>query len=269
MAPRTAVGAGTHKRARLDGRWLAIPQSGRTDVMGDSETAIVACIADVRESSACGGLAPAALADTADCLLKAVRLGLGTEHTSALLWCLRPREGIRQHTMTALLAAARGAAFPPALRSQMLRWLLLMLEDEDGGQLLTPGGGATDSIASTCKLVLRPLYRVLFHMLIQACSAPAVGAVGGGPSEGGSAAADRSCLCQILLRVTTRREARPCWLQMALSLLNARPSHTGGVCVCVCVYVCVCVCVCVCDKGSACFWEMKTALFLGLQTLQT
>ncbi len=220
-----------HKRARRDGDgWWTIASEGTG--LPDAMCATIAQRIDaLKATSARAGLPPAAVQDAVQCLVQAARLGLGSECTTRLLWCLRPRETMQQCTITRLLAVMGAPAFPPALRTQCLRWLLLLLQHEsdvaDVSAVVIEGGYGTEnsagravlsgqeaagvsSLASTITVLLRPLYRVLFHMLIAACSGGAVS------SAAPPSSADRALLCEILLKITSRREARACWLQIAL-----------------------------------------------------
>ena len=228
---RSGRNAEGHKRARRDGEgWWTITSEG-TGVPDAMRAAISQRIDALKASSARAGLPPAAVQDAVQCLVQAARLGLGSECTTRLLWCLRPRENIQQCTMTRLLASMGAPAFPPALRTQCLRWLLLMLQQEsdvaDVSAVVTEGGHGTEdsagravpsgqgaagvsSLASMITVLLRPLYRVLFHMLIAACSG------GAAASTAPPSSADRALLCDILLKITSRRDARACWLQIAL-----------------------------------------------------
>jgi hypothetical protein len=207
--------------------------------------AIAQRIDALRTSSARSGLPPQSLQDTVQCMVHAARLGLGSEHTTRLLWCLRPRETMQQSTMAQLLAAMNTSAFPSALRTHGLRWLLLMLQDDDIVAQVNPGvtegaqktqesaGGAAvsrdqgvagiSSLAYMITKLLRPLYRVIFHMLIAAysCAPDSLHGARGAVPEASSwppSSADRAVLCEILLKITSRREARACWLQIALVL---------------------------------------------------
>jgi hypothetical protein len=225
-------------------RWT-VPHADTGGVPDDLLATIGQHIASISEASARSGLPAAALEEVGLCLVKASRLGAALDHYVTLLWCLRPREGMLQSTMIRLLAAMSTASFPADLRSMVLRWLLLMLEDEQGeslgwkrgadgpdaGQRAARGGShcgevgsAADSLSTLCAMLLRPLYRVLFHMLI-ASYAPASSSPVSAPAASVSAhscAADRHLLCEILLKITSRREARPCWLQISLVRLLCR-----------------------------------------------
>ena len=229
-------GADGHKRARFDWcQWTFVSEgTGVPDAMC---VAIAQRIDALKTSSAHSGLPAQSLQDAVQCIVQAARLGLGSELTTRLLWCLRPRETMQQSTMAQLLAAMNASAFPSALRTHGLRWLLLMLQDDgivahvnpgakEGAQdtqdsagaavCREQGGAGTSSLACMITKLLRPLYRVIFHMLIAAYSS-ARGAVAEASSWPPSSA-NRALLCEILLKITSRREARACWLQIALVL---------------------------------------------------
>lgn len=237
-------GADGHKRARNDGGWWTTVSDG-TGVPDAMCVAIAQRIDALKTSSARAGLPAAALQDAMQCLVQAARLGLGSEHTTRLLWCLRPRETIQQSTMAQLLNAMTTSLFSSALITQGLRWLLLMLQDDgivvhvnpgvtedaqatedSAGAAVSRGQGDAGASSLACMItkLLRPLYRVIFHMLIAAYSCTADSLQGARGCSGAEAsfwpasAADRALLCQILLKITSRREARACWLQIALVL---------------------------------------------------
>lgn len=174
------------KRVRRSGSWWTV------DGTGEVHATIAQQIDALKAASAAGGLAPAALEECVLCLIKTARLGVGADHTAGLMWSLRPREAIWQSTMTKLLSAINNSTFPTLLRTQVLRWLLLMLEAEAVGTLgreaRADGSGGSEgaqnsrapalhsegailvSLSHMFILLLRPLYRVIFHMLIAACS---------------------------------------------------------------------------------------------------
>ena len=209
------LGVHTQKRARRDeGSCARVP----ADVMA----VITRRAAAVQDASARAGLPQPALDQAAQCLVRAVRLGVAADVTKQLVWSLRPREGMLEPAaMAQLLAALSTPAFPALLRTEVLRWLLLILEDAgaDSSQGAAPrataegaptsdaGAKASDLLARACAQRLRTLYRVLFHMLIAASTtrtaASAPRAAAAPPS-----AADRLLLCEILVKITSRREAR-------------------------------------------------------------
>ena len=207
--------------------------------------AIAQRIDALKKSSARSGLPPQSLQDAVQCMVHAALLGLGSEHTTRLLWCLRPRETMQQSTMAQLLAAMNTSAFPSALRTHGLRWLLLMIQDDGVVDQVNPGvtegaqntqdsagraavsrdqgDAGASSLACMITKLLRPLYRVIFHMLIAAysCAPDSLHGARGAVPEASSwppSSADRAVLCEILLKITSRREARACWLQIALVL---------------------------------------------------
>ena len=236
------------KRARTDGSSWTVMQIGTG--VPDAILAVIASRIDaLKAASARGGLSPTVLEELVGCLIKGARLGIEPEYTARLLWCLRPRQAMLQSTMSQLLAAMNSSSFSTSLRTQALRWvLLLVLDGEPGdtnggvgtagrdmlgaGGVAATGDAAGSSLSHMCINLLRPLYRVLFHMLIAVCSptshssSAATQAAALPSSSHGAAAksplsAERNLLCEILITITSRREARPCWLQISLVLAHA------------------------------------------------
>ncbi len=219
VAAQAGNGSGSggrgQKRVRRDDRWWPVLHGGA----GVSDTMLATItqrISALNAASTPGGLPPVALEEAVKCLVKVARLGIiSDEASSKLLWSLRPREDVLQSTITILLSSVSTGTFPSTLRTQVLRWLLLMLNEDvfgthvqefmqesgtsskAGGVQEQGAGFRRDSLANMFVILLRPLYRVLFHMLIASSITPS-----SQPRSAPASPANRSLLCEILLKAS-------------------------------------------------------------------